>query len=222
MPEGRRLDRDDLDAAFPDHPVCVDHVSMHGTVLNSLALKHFGMDANTKPEGGIVVRKPGTNEPWGLIMETAFQPIHEEVPVMTPDEEIEPTKAAHRTYASFGITTAQEGLTNMAQLQAMRRGSGQGTRQLGRQGTRRAALKQCCEEHPSQRQPAEQDHGYAVIHGQRDWPPPLGSTGQQALDPVGSDRTRTDIRGDIRERCALTQHPMDRSPGRPSEGLSLR
>src|SRR5512139_3924930 len=34
MPNGRLLNRDDLDAAFPDNPVRVDHVSMHGTVLN--------------------------------------------------------------------------------------------------------------------------------------------------------------------------------------------
>ena len=38
MPDGRLLNRDDLDAAFPDNPVRVDHVSMHGAVMNSLAL----------------------------------------------------------------------------------------------------------------------------------------------------------------------------------------
>ena len=64
MPGGRLLNRDDLDAAFPDNPVRVDHVSMHGTVLNSLALKKYGFDARTKtPPGGVIVRKPGTNEP---------------------------------------------------------------------------------------------------------------------------------------------------------------
>ena len=42
MPDGRLLNRDDLDAAFPDNPVRVDHVSMHGAVLNSLALKKYG------------------------------------------------------------------------------------------------------------------------------------------------------------------------------------
>ncbi|MBX2977751.1 MAG: amidohydrolase family protein [Flavobacteriales bacterium] len=128
MPDGRRLNRDDLDAAFPDNPVRVDHVSMHGTMLNSLALKHYGYDANTKtPEGGVIVRKPGTNEAWGLSMETAFQPIHEDVPVMTTEVEIESTKAAHRMYASFGITTAQEGLTHISQLQDMRRTGAGGT-----------------------------------------------------------------------------------------------
>ena len=122
MPDGRLLNRDDLDAAFPDNPVRIDHVSMHGAVLNSMALKQFGIDASTKtPEGGVIVRKPGTNEPWGLIMETAFMPVAEAVPPMTPEQEIEGTKAAHRMYAEAGVTTAQEGLTHMPQLQTINR-----------------------------------------------------------------------------------------------------
>jgi predicted amidohydrolase YtcJ len=64
MPDGRLLNRDDLDAAFPDNPVRIDHVSMHGAVMNSLALKKYGYSAATvTPPGGVIVRKEGTNEP---------------------------------------------------------------------------------------------------------------------------------------------------------------
>ena len=92
MPGGRLLNRDDLDAAFPDNPVIVGHVSMHGAVLNSLALKKYGITAGTKtPPGGIIVRKPGTDEPWGLIMETAFLPIFAALPG--------PTRAGSRVVA---------------------------------------------------------------------------------------------------------------------------
>jgi hypothetical protein len=122
MPNGRLLNRDDLDAAFPDNPVRIDHVSMHGAVMNSLALKQFGIDANTEtPPGGVIVRKPGTNEPWGLIMETAFLPVFEKTPTLSREEEIEGAKAAQLMYAEAGITTAQEGATHLGQLQTIRR-----------------------------------------------------------------------------------------------------
>jgi predicted amidohydrolase YtcJ len=111
-----------LDAAFPDNPVRIDHVSMHGTVLNSMAMKLFGYDANTKtPPGGVIVRKPGSNEPYGLIMETAFLPVYEKTPAMTPEQEIAGTKAGQMMYAETGITTAHEGVTHLANLQTMKR-----------------------------------------------------------------------------------------------------
>ena len=122
MPDGRLLNRDDLDAAFPDNPVRVDHVSMHGAVMNSLALKKYGIGAATKtPPGGVIVRKPGTQEPYGLIMETAFLPVVEKAGAMTPAQEIEWTKAGQMLYAEAGITTAQEGATHLPQVQTMKR-----------------------------------------------------------------------------------------------------
>ena len=122
MPGGRFLNRDDLDAAFPDNPVRVDHVSMHGTVLNSLAQKKYGYSAATKtPPGGVIVRKPGTNEPYGLIMETAFLPVMEKASPMTPEQEIEWTTAGQKLYAEAGITTAHEGASHLAPLLTMKR-----------------------------------------------------------------------------------------------------
>ncbi|MCE9610305.1 MAG: amidohydrolase [Chthoniobacter sp.] len=127
MPDGRLLNRDDLDAAFPDNPVRIDHVSMHGCVLNSLAMKKFGLSAATKtPPGGVIVRKPGTEEPWGLIMETAFLPIFEKSDKMTPAQEIEYTKAGQMLYAEVGITTAHDGATHLPQLETMKRASAAG------------------------------------------------------------------------------------------------
>jgi predicted amidohydrolase YtcJ len=127
MPDGRLLNRDDLDAAFPDNPVRIDHVSMHGAVMNSLALKKYGISAATKtPAGGVIVRKPGTNEPWGLIMEMAFLPVMEQQEPMTPDQEIEWTRAGQRLYAEAGITTAHEGATHLAALRTIRRATDAG------------------------------------------------------------------------------------------------
>ena len=127
MPNGRLLNRDDLDKAFPDNPVRIDHVSMHGAVMNSLALKKYGFSAATKtPPGGVIVRKPGTNEPYGLIMEMAFLPVVEQQELMTPEQEITATKAGQMLYAEAGITTAQEGATHLAQLQTIKRATDAG------------------------------------------------------------------------------------------------
>lgn len=53
MPGGRALHKEDLDAEFPDNPVVVGHVSMHGAVLNSAAMQMFGITADTPtPPGG--------------------------------------------------------------------------------------------------------------------------------------------------------------------------
>jgi predicted amidohydrolase YtcJ len=58
MPDGRLLNRDDLDAAFPNQPVMVGHVSLHGGVLNSAAQKMFGYSAAKEATGrGIIVRR---------------------------------------------------------------------------------------------------------------------------------------------------------------------
>ncbi len=127
MPEGRLLNRDDLDEAFPNNPVRVDHVSMHGAVMNSLALKKYGINAETKtPPGGVIVRKPNTPEPWGLIMETAFLPIIEQTEPMTAQQEIDWTRAGQMLYAETGVTTAHEGASHLPQIQTMMRASDAG------------------------------------------------------------------------------------------------
>lgn len=124
MPDGRLLNRDDLDAAFPDNPVRIDHVSMHGGVLNTLALKKYGISAETEtPPGGVIVRKPGTQEPWGLIIETAFLPVFEQSEPMTAQQEIDWTRAGQMLYAEAGVTTAHEGASHFPQVMTIKRAS---------------------------------------------------------------------------------------------------
>lgn len=127
MPDGRLLNRGDLDEAFPDNPVRIEHVSMHGAVLNSLALKYYEISAETEtPAGGVIVRKPGTNEPWGLIMETAFLPVMEKSEPMTAQQELDWTRAGQMLYAATGVTTAHEGATHFPQFQTIKRASDAG------------------------------------------------------------------------------------------------
>lgn len=127
MPDGRLLNRDDLDAAFPDNPVRVDHVSMQGAVMNSLALQKYGYSAATvTPPGGVIVRREGSDEPFGLIMESAYLPVVAMTEPMTPEQEIANTKAAQMLYAEAGITTAHEGATHLAYQQTIQRAADAG------------------------------------------------------------------------------------------------
>jgi hypothetical protein len=122
MPKGAALTRYDLDKALPDNPVVVGHVSMHGAVLNSAALKKYGVSAATRtPAGGVIVRKPGTQEPLGLVMETAFIPVLHQLPRPDAQAEHDGSIAAQKMYASYGITTAQEGATHEADVELMQR-----------------------------------------------------------------------------------------------------
>jgi predicted amidohydrolase YtcJ len=127
MPEGHPLTRDDLDPAFPDNPVLVMHVSLHGAVLNSAAMKKYGISAATKtPPGGVIVRKPGSQEPAGLLMETAFLPIFARLPAPTPEQELEQLKFGQGLYAAAGVTTATEGATHAPQVELLQRGADEG------------------------------------------------------------------------------------------------
>ncbi len=127
MPGGRTLSRDDLDADFPDAPVLVGHVSMHGAVLNSAAMRRFGITADTvTPPGGVIVRKDGSDEPDGLVMETAFLPIFAAMPKPTPAQEVAWSRAGQMLYAAAGITTAHEGASHAADIALMQRAAAGG------------------------------------------------------------------------------------------------
>ena len=127
MLDGRLLNRDDLDEAFPDNPVVVGHVSMHGAVLNSRALQKYAISAATEtPPGGIIVRREGSAEPFGLIMETAYLPVFTALPKPTAEHEVAWTTAGQQLYAEAGITLAHEGATHADELALMQRAAAAG------------------------------------------------------------------------------------------------
>lgn len=124
MPDGKLLNRDDLDKAFPKNPVMVIHVSLHGAVLNSKAMEQYGVSDKTEtPPGGIIVRKPGTNEPYGLIMETAFLPIFSNLPKPSEDQLLQQIKDGQMIYAKAGVTTAQDGAAHLGDIEIVQKGA---------------------------------------------------------------------------------------------------
>lgn len=127
LAEGRELTRRDLDSVLSDHPVMCIHVSNHGGVLNSMALKAFDITAATvTPPAGVILREPGTNEPAGLLMETAFMPVFAKMPQPSEAELLDLLKPAQELYASKGMTTVQEGATHVDELAFLRKAAAQG------------------------------------------------------------------------------------------------
>jgi len=127
LSDGRQLTRYDLDAAFPDNPIMLLHVSNHGCVLNSAGFAYFKMDATTEtPEGGLILRVEGTNEPEGLIMEQAFAPVFAALPKPSEEQLLSQLDAGQQFYASAGVTTCQEGGTHAADLNFLIRAAEQG------------------------------------------------------------------------------------------------
>ena len=69
---GAPFTRRELDAAAPDHPVFVAHVSVHRGVTNSLGLARGSIGEETPdPPGGQLGRDPGTQRLNGLLYEEA-------------------------------------------------------------------------------------------------------------------------------------------------------
>ena len=127
LAEQRELTVDDLDPYFPDNPVMLIHSSNHGAVLNTAGFKKVGYDENTPtPPGGVILRKPGTNLPAGLIMETAFLPIFVHMPQPSEQQMLDTLDAAQQIYARVGVTTCQEGATHAADLDFLRKAGAQG------------------------------------------------------------------------------------------------
>jgi hypothetical protein len=112
----------DLDAAFPDTPVIVMHVSGHMAVANSAAMRAKGItDATPDPAGGMIVRVPGTRQPQGLFQENAMGIFLKELQPALPDDVLARRLSdVLKNYASRGLTTAQEGGMLPGQLAAMR------------------------------------------------------------------------------------------------------
>ena len=109
LADGRELTRADLDPHFPDIPIMVMHVSLHGAVLNTagFAASEFDLFAPTPP-GGMTARKPGSDEAAGLVMEHSFLPIFMHMPAPSEQQQLDAFAAAQALYAGNGYTTVQD------------------------------------------------------------------------------------------------------------------
>lgn len=117
--EKRHPTRDDLDRATVDHPIILIHVSGHLATVNSAALANKNVDKDTEnPDGGIIRRKIDSEEPNGVLEETAMG-LFSLAPI-GDDKFDRLVRNAIDTYLSYGITTIQDGGTNMSDMKRLR------------------------------------------------------------------------------------------------------
>jgi len=113
LAEKRHPTREDLDAASPDHPIFIMHVSGHMLVANTLALELAGIDEDTKdPDGGVIVRDPETGRLTGLLEENAAKPLQVIAADFSVWDFLAMVEDAVDEYARVGVTTAQSGAVN--------------------------------------------------------------------------------------------------------------
>jgi len=114
LAEKRHPTREDLDAASPDHPIFIMHVSGHMLVANTLALELAGIDEDTKdPDGGVIVRDPETGRLTGLLEENAAKPLQVIAADFSVWDFLAMVEDAADEYARVGVTTAQSGAVNL-------------------------------------------------------------------------------------------------------------
>jgi predicted amidohydrolase YtcJ len=110
LAEQRHPTRAELDEISTEHPIAVMHISGHMLVANSKALELAEIDASTpNPEGGVVGRRSGSQEPNGLLEETARMGMLGLMQDIRMIDAYRLFKAAAREYSEVGVTTAQSG-----------------------------------------------------------------------------------------------------------------
>jgi predicted amidohydrolase YtcJ len=107
--EGRRLNREDLDAAAPHHPVFIEHRGGHTAYVNTLALKRTEVtDATADPAGGKFDRDAAGRLTGGL-RENATEPFRKILPTkFTRDEMRQGVKLISQMMVHSGVTSVHD------------------------------------------------------------------------------------------------------------------
>lgn len=103
-PEGRFLEKGDLDPIAPDQPVLLTRADGHALVANSAALKAAGIDETTAaPAGGEIV-KGKDGKPTGMLVDNAMALVRKLQLPPTEADRRAAFDAAFRVEAAYGWT----------------------------------------------------------------------------------------------------------------------
>ncbi len=106
--ENRHITRWELDEAAPNNPVFILSDTGHQCLVNSAALELAGISRHTQdPPGGKIDRDP-SNEPTGLLYETATVLATRVIPPYTVEELKEGFKVVLGQFSEWGITSTHD------------------------------------------------------------------------------------------------------------------
>lgn len=107
-PENRMPDRNDLDRAAPDNPVCIWRCDLHLCVANSMALRLAGIDSKAPdPKDGVIV-KDASGRPTGVLKELASNLIRNVLPEPSEEAVLENMQKAVRDAHGWGLTSIHD------------------------------------------------------------------------------------------------------------------
>ncbi len=108
FPNAKKPTIEELDSICPDHLLLIKHSSCHMGLCNSRVFDHFGITPETPdPKCGCYVKENG--KLTGCLEETACTNIRMSIPAPTTEKLCHAHKKMQHIYASYGITTANDG-----------------------------------------------------------------------------------------------------------------
>lgn len=111
LAENRHPTRHDLDIAVPDHPVAVWHISYHGVIANSAALRLAGVDRNTEDRPGGEILRDADGEPNGVLLEDpAMELVTRVMPNVTRADRRRGLGMARDQFISTGVSAVHDAL----------------------------------------------------------------------------------------------------------------
>lgn len=108
LKEGRNITKEELDEILLGNPIVLKHKSGHSGVVNSRGLEILNISEDTiSPEGGRIEKVDGRLT--GYLEENAFIENIKKIPMESEEDILKNIIKAQEKYASYGITTVQEG-----------------------------------------------------------------------------------------------------------------
>lgn len=120
LEEKQHPNRRVLDQISAEHPIVIVHASSHMGAANSLAFKCQGISEEVSdPEGGHYGRD-GEGRLNGYMEENAFIGFQNSLPMIPVERLFALMQKAQEIYASYGITTVQEGMVTKPLFQLLK------------------------------------------------------------------------------------------------------